>query len=65
MASVVNFGPNLHPLFVYTSSEGSGKSTYTYAHARLGLHCSTLRQVLKSNGLAPLINSFVNSKFKK
>ena len=57
MASVVQFCLHLHPFVVYTSSEGSGKSTYIYAHARLGLHCSTLRRVLKSNGLAPLINS--------
>ena len=34
--------------FVYTSSEGSGKSTYTYAQTHLSLHCSTLRQEAKS-----------------
>ena len=55
-----NFGLDLHLLFVYTSSEGSGKSTYT--HARLSLHCSTLRQVPKSYRLAPLFYSFVTSK---
>ena len=46
---------------MYTSSEGSGKSTYTYAQAHLSLHCTTLRQVPKSNGLIPLI-CFVTSE---
>ena len=48
--------------FVYTSSEGSFKSTYTYAQAHLSLNCSTLRQVPRSNGIIPLICSFVTSK---
>ena len=47
---------------MYTSSEGPGKSTYTYAQAHVSLHCSTLRKVPKSNGLIPLIRSFVTSK---
>ena len=46
--------------FVYTSSEG--KSIYTYTQAHMSLHCSTLRQVPKSNGLILLICSFVASK---
>ena len=37
-------------------------STYTYAQAHQSLHCSTLRQVPKSNGRIPLICSFVISK---
>ena len=61
-ASVLNFVLHLHPVFVYTSSEVSGRSSYTYAHARLSQHCSTLRQVPKYNGLALLINFFVTSK---
>ena len=48
--------------FVYTSREGSGKSTDTYAQAHLNLHCSTLLQVAKSNVLIPLVCSFVTSK---
>ena len=46
---------------MYTSSEGSGKSTYTYAQAHLSLDCSTLGQVPKSNRLISLICSFVTS----
>ena len=46
---------------MYTSSEGSGKSTHTYAQAHLSLHCSTLGQVPKPNGLISLICSFVTS----
>ena len=61
-ASVLKFGQNPSYCFVYMSSEGSGKSTHTYAQAHLSLHCSTLRQVPKSNGLIPLICSFVTSK---
>ena len=61
-ASVLKFGHKPLYYFVYTSSEGSGKSTYTYAQAHLSLHCATLRQVPKSNGLIPLICSFVTSK---
>ena len=49
-------------LLVYTSSEGSGKSSYTYAQAHLSLHCSIMRQVPKLNGLIPLFCSFVTSK---
>ena len=49
---------------MHTSSEGSGKSTYTYAQANPSLHWATLRQVPKSNGLNPLICSFVTSKSK-
>ena len=37
---------------LYTSSEGSGKSTYTYAQAHLSLYCSTLQQVPKSIGFS-------------
>ena len=48
-------------LCVY-NSEGSGKSTYTYAQAHLSLRCSTLRLIPNSNGLIPLICSFVTSK---
>ena len=44
------------------NSEGSGKSTYTYAQAHMSLHRATLRQVPKSNWLIPLICSFVTSK---
>ena len=40
----------------------AGKSTYTYTQAHPSLHCSTLRQIPKSNGLIPLICSFVTSK---
>ena len=47
---------------MYMSSEVSGRSTYTYEHARLSNHCSTLRQVPKSNGLALLVYFFVTSK---
>ena len=61
-ASVLEFGHKPLYYFVYTSSEGSGKSTYTYAQAQLSLHCATLRQVPKSSGLIPLICSFVTSK---
>ena len=60
-ASVLKFGHQPSYFFVYTSSEGSGKSTYTYAQAHLSHHCSTLRQIPKSNGLIPLICSFVSS----
>ena len=60
-ASVLKFGHQPSYFFVYTRSEGSGKSTYTYAQAHLSLHCSTLRQIPKSNGLIPLICSFVSS----
>ena len=59
--SVLKFGHQPPYYFVYTISEGSGKSTYTYAQAHLSLHCSTLRQVPKSNGFIPLICSFVTS----
>ena len=61
-ASVLKFGHKPLYHFVYTSREGSGKSTYTYAQAHLSLHCATLRQVPKSNGVIPLICSFVTSK---
>ena len=50
---------------MYTSREGSGKSTYTYAQAYLSLHCLTLRQIPNSNGLIHLICSFVTSKVSK
>ena len=60
--SILNFGHQPPYNFVYTSSEGSGKSTYTYAQAHLSLHCSTLRQVSKSNGIIPVICSFITSK---
>ena len=56
---VLKFGHQPPYYFVYSCSEGSGKSTYTYAQAHLSLHCSTLRQVPNSNGLIPLICSFV------
>ena len=59
--SVLKFGHQPPYYFVYASSEGSDKSTYKYAQAHLSLHCSTLRQVPKSNGLIPLICSFFTS----
>ena len=60
--SILKFGHQPPYYIVYTNSEGSGKSTYTYAQAHLSLHCSTLRQVSKSNGINPMICSFVTSK---
>ena len=63
-ASFLEFGLQPTFYFVYTISDGSGKSTHTYAQAHLSLHCSTMRQVPKSNGLIPLICSFVTSKSK-
>ena len=62
-AIVLKFGQNPSYCFVCMSNEGSGVSTYIYAQAHLSLHCSTVRQVPKSNGLIPLICSFVTSKF--
>ena len=61
-ASVLKSGHQPLYYFVYMSSEGSGKCTYTHAQTCLSLHCATLRQVPKSNGLIPLICSFVTSK---
>ena len=49
--SVLQFGHQPPYYFVYTSSEGSVKSTYTYAQAHLSLHCSGLRQVPNQMGL--------------
>ena len=56
MVSVLKFGLQPTYLFVYTSRAGSSKSNYSYAQTHLGL------QVLKLNGLIPLIYSFVKSK---
>ena len=57
MVSVLKVGLQHTYLFVYTSSEGSSKSNYSYAQAHLGL------QVLKSNRSILLIYSFVKSKY--
>ena len=61
-ASILKFGHQPPYYFVYTSSEGPGKSIYPYAQAHLSLHCSTVQQVPRSDGIIPSIFSFVTSK---